>query len=38
MQYSNFAQFTYYLIAYLFMNIGIFAVLMIIERSTGDEA
>lgn len=35
--YSNFSEFAFYLIAYLFMNIGIFAVLMIIERSTGDE-
>ncbi|MDO3678854.1 NADH-quinone oxidoreductase subunit N [Paenibacillus ehimensis] len=37
MHYSNFAEFAFYLIAYLFMNIGIFAVLMIIERSTGDD-
>ncbi|TVY09305.1 NADH-quinone oxidoreductase subunit N [Paenibacillus cremeus] len=36
--FSNFSEFSFYLIAYLFMNIGIFAVLMIIERSTGDEA
>ncbi|CAG7655561.1 NADH-quinone oxidoreductase subunit N [Paenibacillus allorhizosphaerae] len=36
--YSNFSEFAFYLIAYLFMNIGMFAVLMIIERSTGDEA
>lgn len=35
--YSNFSEFVFYLIAYLFMNIGIFAVLMIVERSTGDE-
>ncbi|MED4601467.1 NADH-quinone oxidoreductase subunit N [Paenibacillus validus] len=35
--FSNFAEFVYYLIAYLFMNIGMFAVLMIIERSTGEE-
>lgn len=36
--YSNFSEFAFYLIAYLFMNIGMFAVLMIIERSTGEEA
>ncbi|MCS7459986.1 NADH-quinone oxidoreductase subunit N [Paenibacillus doosanensis] len=36
--YTNFAEFAFYLIAYLFMNIGIFALLMIIERSTGDES
>jgi NADH-quinone oxidoreductase subunit N len=36
--YSNFSEFAFYLIAYLFMNIGIFAVLMIIEHSTGDES
>lgn len=35
--YSNFAEFFYYLIAYLFMNIGAFAVIMIIERSSGSE-
>ncbi|TDF93601.1 NADH-quinone oxidoreductase subunit N [Paenibacillus piri] len=35
--FSNFSEFAFYLIAYLFMNIGIFAVLMILERSTGDE-
>lgn len=35
--YSNFSEFAFYLIAYLFMNIGVFAVLMIIERSTSDE-
>ena len=35
--YSNFSEFAFYLIAYLFMNIGIFAVLMILEHSTGDE-
>jgi NADH-quinone oxidoreductase subunit N len=34
--YSNFSEFAFYLIAYLFMNIGMFAVLMIIERSTGE--
>ncbi len=33
--YSNFSEFMYYLIAYLFMNIGAFGVLMIIEQSTG---
>jgi len=36
--YSNFAEFAFYLIAYMFMNIGIFAVLMIMERSTGEES
>jgi NADH-quinone oxidoreductase subunit N len=35
--FSNFSEFAFYLIAYLFMNIGVFAVLMILERSTGDE-
>ncbi|WP_026326667.1 NADH-quinone oxidoreductase subunit N [Paenibacillus ginsengihumi] len=35
--YGNFSEFVFYLIAYMFMNIGMFAVLMIIERSTGDE-
>ncbi|WP_281883151.1 NADH-quinone oxidoreductase subunit N [Paenibacillus sp. YYML68] len=35
--FSNFAEFTYYLIAYMLMNIGMFAVLMILERSTGEE-
>lgn len=35
--FSNFSEFIYYLTAYLFMNIGAFAVLMIIERSTGSE-
>lgn len=32
---SNFSEFIFYLIAYLFMNIGAFAVLMIVERSSG---
>ncbi|AFH59185.1 NADH-quinone oxidoreductase subunit N [Paenibacillus caseinilyticus] len=35
--YSNFSEFAFYLIAYLFMNIGIFAVLMILEGATGDS-
>jgi NADH-quinone oxidoreductase subunit N len=35
--FSNFSEFAFYLIAYLFMNIGIFAVLMIMEHSTGEE-
>ncbi|PZE19437.1 NADH-quinone oxidoreductase subunit N [Paenibacillus xerothermodurans] len=35
--YSNFSEFAFYLIAYLFMNIGIFAVVMVLERSTGEE-
>jgi NADH-quinone oxidoreductase subunit N len=33
--YSNFSEFIFYLIAYVFMNIGAFAILMIIERSSG---
>jgi NADH-quinone oxidoreductase subunit N len=36
--YSNFTEFAFYLIAYLFMNIGAFALIMILERSTGDES
>ncbi|MCZ8523345.1 MULTISPECIES: NADH-quinone oxidoreductase subunit N [Paenibacillus] len=32
--YSNFSEFAFYLIAYLFMNVGIFAVLMVIEGSS----
>ncbi|TBL72965.1 NADH-quinone oxidoreductase subunit N [Paenibacillus thalictri] len=35
--YTNFSELVFYLIAYLFMNIGAFALLMIIERSTGEE-
>jgi NADH-quinone oxidoreductase subunit N len=35
--YANFSEFLYYLIAYLFMNIGAFALLMIVERNTGSE-
>ncbi|WP_209973927.1 NADH-quinone oxidoreductase subunit N [Paenibacillus eucommiae] len=35
--FSNFSEFTYYLVAYLFMNIGAFAVLMIVEQSTGHQ-
>ncbi|WP_072337145.1 MULTISPECIES: NADH-quinone oxidoreductase subunit N [unclassified Paenibacillus] len=35
--FSNFAEFTFYLIAYLFMNVGMFAMLMIVERSGGSE-
>lgn len=34
--YTNFSEFLYYLIAYGFMNLGIFAAIMIIEASTGD--
>jgi len=34
--YTNFSEFLYYLIAYLFMNIGAFAVLLIVEHSTGE--
>ncbi|MNH87679.1 NADH-quinone oxidoreductase subunit N [compost metagenome] len=33
--YGNFSEFIFYLIAYLFMNIGAFAILMIMERSSG---
>jgi NADH-quinone oxidoreductase subunit N len=33
--YGNFSEFIYYLIAYMFMNVGAFAVLMIVERSSG---
>ncbi|WNR46949.1 NADH-quinone oxidoreductase subunit N [Paenibacillus roseipurpureus] len=33
--YANFSEFIFYLIAYLFMNIGAFAVLMIIEQAEG---
>jgi NADH-quinone oxidoreductase subunit N len=32
--FSNFSEFIYYLIAYLFMNIGAFAILMIVEQSS----
>ncbi|WNQ11567.1 NADH-quinone oxidoreductase subunit N [Paenibacillus aurantius] len=35
--YTNFSEFLYYLIAYLFMNIGAFAVLMMVERTDGTE-
>jgi NADH-quinone oxidoreductase subunit N len=35
--YSNFSEFIYYLIAYLFMNIGAFAILMIVEQSSGHD-
>jgi NADH-quinone oxidoreductase subunit N len=34
--YTNFSEFIYYLIAYLFMNIGAFAVMMIMEQSAGN--
>lgn len=33
--YANFSEYLYYLIAYMLMNIGAFAVFMIIERSSG---
>ncbi|MEC0225783.1 NADH-quinone oxidoreductase subunit N [Paenibacillus alba] len=33
--YANFSEFIFYLIAYLFMNIGAFAVLMIVEQAEG---
>jgi NADH-quinone oxidoreductase subunit N len=35
--FSNFSEFAFYLIAYLFMNIGAFALIMILERSTGED-
>lgn len=37
--YANFSEYIYYLIAYMLMNIGAFAVFMIIERSSsgGEE-
>lgn len=34
--YTTFSEMLFYLIAYLFMNIGAFAMIMIIERSTGE--
>ncbi|MDP5276840.1 NADH-quinone oxidoreductase subunit N [Chengkuizengella axinellae] len=34
---SNFSEMYFYLIAYLFMNLGAFAVLMAIERTTGNS-
>ncbi|NDI36825.1 NADH-quinone oxidoreductase subunit N [Chengkuizengella sediminis] len=34
---SNFSELYFYLIAYLFMNLGAFAVLMAIERTTGND-
>lgn len=36
-QYSNFSQLMFYLIAYLFMNIGAIAVLMIVSQSSRNE-
>ncbi len=35
-QVDNFSKFLFYLIAYLLMNIGLFAVLIVIEKSMGD--
>jgi len=35
--FSNYAEFVYYLTAYLFMNIGAFAVLMMVERTAGSD-
>lgn len=35
--YSNFSELYFYLIAYLFMNLGAFAVLMVVSRSAGHE-
>lgn len=37
LNYSGFPQLYFYLIAYLFMNIGAFAVLMVVSRSAGHE-
>lgn len=34
---SNFSEFMYYLVAYLFMTTGAFAVHMVMERSTGHD-
>lgn len=34
---SNFTEFYYYLLAYFFMNIGAFAVLMAVSRTSGDD-
>ncbi|MFC4777859.1 NADH-quinone oxidoreductase subunit N [Paenibacillus sp. GCM10023252] len=34
---NNFGEFVYYLIAYLFMNIGALAVVMVVSRSAGHE-
>lgn len=34
---SNFSEFIYYLIAYVFMNIGVFAAIYLIEKSNGDQ-
>jgi NADH-quinone oxidoreductase subunit N len=36
--YGNFSEFIYYLIAYLFMNVGAFAVLMLIEQSSSGSS
>ncbi|WP_127581130.1 NADH-quinone oxidoreductase subunit N [Paenibacillus koleovorans] len=35
--YSNFSEFFFYLIAYLFMNIGIIAIFMMVSNSTKNE-
>jgi len=35
--FSNFTEFTFYLVAYLFMNIGVFTVLMIMQQFTDKE-
>jgi NADH-quinone oxidoreductase subunit N len=35
--YSNFAEFMFFMIAYLFMNIGAFAVLLYVSQSVGHE-
>lgn len=37
LHFSNFAEFYYYLIAYLFMNIGAFAVLLAVSRTAGHD-
>ncbi|WP_442602574.1 NADH-quinone oxidoreductase subunit N [Paenibacillus sp. KN14-4R] len=35
--YSNFSEFIYYLIAYLFMNIGALAIVTLVEKSSGSD-
>jgi len=36
-QYSNFSMLYFYLLAYLFMNLGAFAVLMVVSRAAGHD-
>jgi NADH-quinone oxidoreductase subunit N len=35
--YVNFAEFYFYMVAYLFMNIGAFALIMMVERTSGNS-